>query len=118
MNKHLEIKVSNIHPSTTEDELEALFADFGEVEEIFLNEEPDPGKRTYTAFVTMSSRSEAEEAFSELKGEWIDGNQLSLSWYSGDDDDDDDDIQDDDDEDDDFEEPWEDGEWDDDDEKW
>jgi RNA recognition motif-containing protein len=85
MSKYLHIKVSNIHPSTTEDELEALFADFGDVDELFLNEEPDPGKRTYTAFVTMESKSEAEEAFAELKGEWVDGNQISLSWYNADD---------------------------------
>lgn len=88
MSKYLQIKVSNIHPTTMEEELEALFADFGDVDELFLNEEPDPGKRTYTAYVTMESQAEAKEAFAELKGEWVDGNQLSLSWYSEDDGDD------------------------------
>ena len=82
MSNFLQIKITNIHPSTTEEELEGLFAEFGEVDEIYLNEEPEPGKRTYAAIITMGSEDEAREAFGELKGEWVDGNQLGLAWYT------------------------------------
>lgn len=88
MNNLLQIKITNIHPLTSDDELEGLFADFGEVEEVLLGEEPEPGKRTFAAIITMGSASEATEAFSELKGEWVDGNQLKLEWYAGEDDED------------------------------
>ena len=72
------IRVSNLDRSTSADELWDLFAEFGEVEEVEINEDPDPGKDTFTAWIGMPFDSEAEEAISELKGERVDGKALSV----------------------------------------
>lgn len=70
------ILVSNLDSITSEEDLQALFGEFGEVESLTLNDEPDPEKDTYSAQVIMTFRDEAEAAVEELNGEQIDGNWL------------------------------------------
>jgi RNA recognition motif-containing protein len=72
------IRVSNLDRSTSADDLWDLFAEFGDVEEVEINEAPDPGKDTFTAWIEMPYDSEAEEAISELRGERIDGKALTV----------------------------------------
>ncbi len=72
----MKIRVSNIDRSTTEDELFELFEEFGEVINVDLNEEPDSGLDTFTAWVEMAYVADAEEAIAELDGEWVDGRNL------------------------------------------
>jgi RNA recognition motif-containing protein len=72
----MKIRVSNIDRSTTDDELYDLFDEFGEVVSLELNEEPDTGLDTFTAWVEMKFVADAEEAMAELDGEWVDGRNL------------------------------------------
>jgi RNA recognition motif-containing protein len=72
----MKIRVSNIDRSTNEDELYDLFEEFGEVVNVDLNEEPDSGLDTFTAWVEMKYVADAEEAMAELDGEWVDGRNL------------------------------------------
>ncbi|MFK7970766.1 MAG: RNA recognition motif domain-containing protein [Bacteroidia bacterium] len=83
MSNKLQILVTNIDPSTSEEELDALFADFGEVEETYLHDEPVIGDRSYAAIITMVDEDEAQEAFQEMKGEWLDGRQINIAWFNG-----------------------------------
>ncbi|MDX2249672.1 MAG: RNA-binding protein [Bacteroidia bacterium] len=99
----MKIRVSNIDRSTSEDELFEIFEEFGEVTSVTLNDEPDPGRETFSAIVIMPSSTEAREAILELNGENIDGRNLRVvkgvssqpqektsSYYDEDEEDDDD----------------------------
>ncbi len=72
------IRVSNIDRSTSVDDIWDLFAEFGDVEEAEINDMPDPDKDTFTGYVQMTYEDEANEAISELNGEWIDGQAISV----------------------------------------
>ncbi|RMG61711.1 MAG: RNA-binding protein [Bacteroidetes bacterium] len=74
----MNIRVSNIDPSTTVEDLQELFEEFGEVLEVRLNDEPDPGKDTYSAVLTMAFDDDAEAAIDELNGENFDGRFLRV----------------------------------------
>ena len=70
------IHVSNLDRSTSVDELWDLFAEFGDVEEVQINDDPDPDKDTFSGWVKMPYDSEAEEAIAELHGEYVDGRDI------------------------------------------
>ena len=72
------VQVSNIDRTTDEDDLWKLFEEFGELVSVELNEDPDPGEDTFTAYVEMESDEEAEAAIDELDGEQIDGRLLKV----------------------------------------
>lgn len=74
----MNIKVSNLDRSTSEEELIRLFEEFGEVSDVTRGEFPDPGKDTFSAFVEMPYSSEAEEAIDELDGDRIDGRFIKV----------------------------------------
>ncbi|MEZ4773041.1 MAG: RNA-binding protein [Bacteroidia bacterium] len=74
----MKIHVSNIDRSTSEDELFEIFEEFGEVTSVELNDDPDPGRETFSATVIMPSAIEAREAILELNGENIDGRNLRV----------------------------------------
>ena len=74
----MKIRVSNIDRSTTAEELEQLFEEFGEVIDLDLHDEPDPGEETFSAWVEMVYQADAEEAIDELNGEWIDGRNIKV----------------------------------------
>lgn len=78
------ILVSNIDPMTSEEDVLALFEEFGYVESASLREEPDPDKDTYTAEVEMDYDDEAETAVEELNGEQIDGRWLYVRFIDQD----------------------------------
>ena len=74
----MKLYVSNLNRLTSIDDIEAMFADIGDVAEVFLNEEPDPDKDTFTAWVEMEFEDEAEQAIEELSGEYVDGNSIRV----------------------------------------
>ncbi|MEM7655343.1 MAG: RNA-binding protein [Bacteroidota bacterium] len=74
----MKLYVSNLNRLTSIDDIKAMFADIGDVAEVFLNEEPDPGKDTFTAWVEMEFEDEAEQAIEELSGEYVDGNSIRV----------------------------------------
>ncbi|MEM6345834.1 MAG: RNA-binding protein [Bacteroidota bacterium] len=72
------IRVSNIDRSTSVDDIWDLFAEFGDVEEAEINDMPDTNKDTFTGYVQMTYADEGKEAITELNGEWIDGQAISV----------------------------------------
>ena len=74
----MKLYVSNLNRLTSIEDIEAMFADIGDVAEVFLNEEPDPDKDTFTAWVEMEFEDEAEQAIEELSGEYVDGNSIRV----------------------------------------
>ncbi len=75
----MKIRVSNLDRSTSAEELFELFEDFGEVRSAIRQALPDRGKDTYSALVDMAFKADAEEAISELNGEFVDGNHLKVA---------------------------------------
>jgi RNA recognition motif-containing protein len=74
----MKLYVSNLASLTSIEDLETMFADFGEIVAVSLNETPDPGKDTFTAWIEMEYEDEAEEALADLNGERIDGNAIRV----------------------------------------
>ncbi len=72
----MKIRVSNIDRSTSEEDIFALFEEFGDVVDVALNEGPDEGEFTFSATVEMEFDTDAEEAIRELNGESVDGEIL------------------------------------------
>lgn len=85
MNTKPQILVTNLDLSTSEEDLEALFAEFGEVETITMGLDPKPDVLTKCALIYMPDADEADGAMEELRGEWVDGKQLKIKLYEGDD---------------------------------
>jgi RNA recognition motif-containing protein len=75
----MKIKVSNLDPFTSEQDLFDLFEEFGEVISVRRRARPDSGGDTYTALVHMAQEDAAQAALSELDGERMDGRSLRLS---------------------------------------
>lgn len=74
----MNIYIYNLDRSTEEEELRELFEEFGEVDTIRKNSEPDPERDTFSAVVNMPFKEEAEEAIEELHGEAIDGRDIRV----------------------------------------
>lgn len=75
----MKIKVSNLDPFTSEQDLFDLFEEFGEVISVRRRTRPDGSSGTYTALVHMAQEDAALAALSELNGERMDGRALALS---------------------------------------
>jgi len=71
--------VSNLDKSTTEDELDLLFSRYGEILSIDLSEDPDEGRRTYSAVIEMSEE-EAEYAIEKLQGYKLNSLSIKIEW--------------------------------------
>ena len=71
--------VGNLPFSTTENELQELFAQAGAVQEVTLMQDKFTGKSRGFAFVTMSSEQEAQNAISQLNGKAIVGRPLTVN---------------------------------------
>ncbi len=73
------IYVGNLSFSTNSDELEALFAEHGEVSRAQVISDRDTGRSRGFGFVEMASDDEAQKAISALNGKEIDGRQLNVN---------------------------------------
>lgn len=72
----MNIYVSNLPLSVTEDELKQLFVPYGTVESLFLEKDKHSGIVKGTAYVIMPSEVEAEQAIAGLDGTEYNGQEL------------------------------------------
>ena len=71
--------VGNLPYSTTEEELSALFAEFGEVNSIRIINDRETGRSKGFAFVELADKAQAEAAIAALNGKDFDGRALVVS---------------------------------------
>jgi cold-inducible RNA-binding protein len=75
----MNIFVGNLSFQTTQDELQAAFAQFGNVERVNIVTDRDTGQPRGFAFVEMPDKSEAENAISQLNGADMNGRALNVN---------------------------------------
>jgi len=75
----MRIYVGNLSYSVTSESLEALFAEHGEVEEVFIPTDRGTGRPRGFAFVTMPDAEQAQAAIGALNGKDLDGRALTVS---------------------------------------
>ena len=71
--------VGNLPFTTTELELQDMFAQAGAVTEVLLMQDKFTGKSRGFAFVTMASETDAQNAVSQLDGKQIEGRPLRVN---------------------------------------
>lgn len=75
----INLYVGNLPYHTSENDLNDLFATYGEVQSAKIIMDRDTGRSKGFGFVEMSSRSEGEEAISALNGKDMDGRQIKVN---------------------------------------
>jgi RNA recognition motif-containing protein len=75
----LNIYVGNLSYDTTEDELRAAFAAYGNVTSARIATDRDTGRARGFGFVEMASASEAEAAINGLNGSQLQGRALTVN---------------------------------------
>ena len=73
------IFVGNLNFRTTEDEVRALFAAYGNVERVNLITDRETGQSRGFGFVEMSNDGEADRAISELNGREVGGRAINVN---------------------------------------
>lgn len=73
------IFVGNLSFSTTQDDLHAAFANYGNVERVNIVTDRDSGQPRGFAFVEMTERSAAEAAIASLNGADLNGRTLNVN---------------------------------------
>lgn len=71
--------VGNLNFATTTQDLESLFAEYGEVADAQVITDRDTGRSRGFGFVEMASNEAAEKAISSLDGRDISGRQLKVN---------------------------------------
>ena len=71
--------VGNLPFTTTELELQDMFAQAGAVTEVLLMQDKFTGKSRGFAFVTMASEADAQNAVSQLDGKQVEGRPLRVN---------------------------------------
>jgi cold-inducible RNA-binding protein len=71
--------VGNLSFDTTREELEALFAEVGEIAEIVVPTDRDSGRPRGFAFVTFASSDHATQAIEKLNGAELGGRNLRVN---------------------------------------
>ena len=75
----MNIFVGNLSFQTTQDELHAAFAQFGNVDRVNIVTDRDTGQPRGFAFVEMPDQQEAETAISQLNGAEMNGRALNVN---------------------------------------
>lgn len=75
----MNIFVGNISFQTTQDELHAAFAQYGNVERVNIVTDRDTGQPRGFAFVEMPDQHEAETAIQQLNGAEMNGRALNVN---------------------------------------
>lgn len=75
----MKIYVGNLNFRSTEEAVNELFSQFGEVEEVALINDRDTGRPRGFGFVTMTNDEEAKKAIEELNGKDFDGRDLNIN---------------------------------------
>lgn len=73
------IFVGNLSYQTTQQDLEAAFAQYGAVERVSIVTDRDTGQPRGFAFVEMTERRDAETAISQLNGAEMNGRALNVN---------------------------------------
>jgi cold-inducible RNA-binding protein len=73
------IFVGNLSYQTTQDELHAAFAYYGNVERVNIVTDRDSGQARGFAFVEMTNSAEAEQAISQLNGAELNGRAMNVN---------------------------------------
>ena len=73
------IFVGNLSFQTTQDELHAAFANYGNVERVNIVTDRDSGQPRGFAFVEMTDRAAAENAISRLNGSELNGRAMNVN---------------------------------------
>ncbi len=71
--------VGNLTFTTTSNELESLFAEYGEVQSAQVITDRDTGRSRGFGFVEMASTEAADKAISSLNGRDVSGRQLKVN---------------------------------------
>ena len=75
----MKLYVGNLSFTTSNSDLQELFASVGTVESASVVEDRDTGRSRGFGFVEMSSKEEGERAIDELNGKEIDGRELKVN---------------------------------------
>jgi len=75
----MNLYVSNLPDSVTEDELKTLFSSYGSVESVYVVKDKQTGMSKGSAYVIMPSDTEAESAIAGLEGTEYQGQMLKVS---------------------------------------
>lgn len=75
----MKLFVGNFSFSTTEADLQALFAPFGNIESVAVVTDRQTGRSRGFGFVEMSDRGEAEKAIEALNGKEFGGRTLNVN---------------------------------------
>jgi RNA recognition motif-containing protein len=75
----MKIYVGNLSFSTTEQTLEGLFSNYGQVDEVAVITDRDTGRPRGFAFVTMNNDTEAQAAIEAVNGTEFEGRTLTCN---------------------------------------
>jgi len=75
----MNIYVGNLSYTTTGEDLRAMFAEFGEVEEAKVIMDNHANRSKGFGFVEMPSNSEADQAIKALNGKAVDGRNIKVN---------------------------------------
>ena len=75
----MNIYVGNLSYSVTEDSLEKMFAEFGEVESAKIIMDRYTNRSKGFGFIEMPDNSEADQAIKALNGKMIDGRSIKVN---------------------------------------
>ncbi|HKD44826.1 MAG TPA: RNA-binding protein [Candidatus Angelobacter sp.] len=75
----MKLFVGNFSFSTTEEDLQALFAPFGAIDSVAVVTDRQTGRSRGFGFVEMSDRGEAEKAIEALNGKEFGGRTLNVN---------------------------------------
>lgn len=73
------IFVGNLSYSTTQEDLQSIFAQYGSVERVNVVTDRDSGQPRGFAFVEMTSANEAQNAISQLNGTELHGRAMNVN---------------------------------------
>lgn len=73
------IYIGNLSFKTTEDDLRALFSQYGGVESVSIATDRSTGQSRGFAFVEMSAKNDAESAISALNGTDLNGRAINVN---------------------------------------
>lgn len=75
----MNIYVGNLSYNVTEDELRAMFMEFGELESVKIIMDKFTGKSKGFGFVEMPNNPEADQAIKSLNGKLIEGRNIKVN---------------------------------------
>lgn len=75
----MKIYVGNLSYNVTEDELQTLFAEYGQVTSVSLIKDKFSGQSKGFGFVEMDKQSEAEAAIKQLNGRALNGRSITVN---------------------------------------